>query len=219
MKKIILLLGGLVLGVASFAQFSFGVQATGAVGLATVKSKYDLDFKKDAAIVPGGGIVVQLDLGSRLALRSGVNFQQQGITVKHAEDEFGSVSSKLRLNYLQVPVHALYKFTTGFAQVYAGVGGYAGYGISGTIKNTLWFYTPDGGYTFVEKLKAFKKSEEDGGDLQKGDFGLSGLVGVKLANGLFVQAGYQHGLKNIDRDKENTYRNQGAQLTVGYFFR
>ena len=103
--------------------------------------------------------------------------------------------------------------------MYAGIGGYAGYGFSVTIKNTLWFYTPDGGYDFTEKLKAFKKSEENGGGLQKGDYGLSGIAGAQLGNGVFIQAGYQHGLANISRDKKDIYRNNGAQLTVGYFLR
>ena len=219
MKKFILLIGGVVLSVISFGQVAFGVQASGSLASATVKSKYDLDFDKKFRGTPSGGGIVQVKLGRNISLRSGLIFSQQGVTVKHAEDEFGSVTSKTRLNYLQVPVHAVYAFPVAPGALYVGLGGYAGYGISGEIKNTLWFYTDDGGYEFVEKLKAFKKSEEDGGNLQRADYGLSGIAGLQLRNGFFVQAGYQRGLANISRDKEDTYRNNGLQLTIGYFFK
>jgi hypothetical protein len=49
-----------------------------------------------------------------------------------------------------------------------------------------------------------KKSEENGGNLHKGDYGLSGIAGVQLGNGVFIQPGYQRRLANISRDKEDT---------------
>lgn len=218
MKKIILLFSGIALSVISFAQLFFGVQATGTLASAQAKSKYALDFDKEIGIRPSGGIVVQYGLGNNFSLRSGVSYSQQGATLKYSLDEFGSTKSQVRLNYLQVPVHAIYGVRAGNVNIYAGLGGYASYGFSGEVKNTLWFYTDDGGYEVTEKLKAFEKLEDDGGDLERFDFGASGFAGVHLKNGLFIQAGYQHGIANISRDKDDTYRNRGAQLTVGYLF-
>lgn len=218
MKKIILIAGGIILSAASFAQLRLGVQVTSNLASANVKSKYDIDFNKSLASLPGVSVVVQYDLGRHLSLRSGVTYLKQGVKLKHAEDEFGSTTTTTRLNYLQVPVHVIYNVNVGGTRLYAGLGGYGAYGISGEVKNTLWFYTDDGGYDFTEKLKAFKKSEEDGGNFQRKDYGLSALAGVQLRNGLFIQAGYQQGLTNISRDKEDRYRNKGAQLSIGYFF-
>lgn len=218
MKKIILLFSGMALSAISFAQISFGVQATGSLASAQAKSKYDIEYDKEMNIRPGGGVVVQYGLGTNFSLRSGVSYSQQGVTLKYSFDEFGSTKSTARLNYVQVPVHAIYGVRAGNVNVYAGLGGYAGYGFSGEVKNTLWFYTEDGGYEISEKLKAFDKLEDDGGDLNRFDYGASGFAGVHLKCGLFVQAGYQLGIANISRDKDDTYRNRAVQLTVGYLF-
>jgi hypothetical protein len=216
MKKIILLFIGIALSAISFAQLSFGVQATGQLTTAQAKSKYNIDFDKEMSVRPGGGVILQYGLGNHFSLRSGVSYSQQGVTLKYSLDEFGSTKSSVRLNYVQVPLHAIYGIRTGNVNIYAGLGGYAGYGFSGEVKNTLWFYTEDGGYEVSEKLKAFDKLEDDGGDLNRFDYGASGFAGVHLKSGLFVQAGYQLGIANISRDKDDTYRNRAIQLTVGF---
>lgn len=88
MKKIFLLAGDIILSVAGFARLSIGVQATASAASAKVKSKYDIDFSKDISVWPRGGIVLQCDPGNHVSLRSGVNYLQQGVTIKHSEDEF-----------------------------------------------------------------------------------------------------------------------------------
>lgn len=219
MKKIFLIAAGIVLSFAGFAQLKLGVQVSGSLASATVESKYDIDFNKSLVDVPGAAAVVQYDLSRHVSLRSGIAYQQQGVKFKYADDEFSSITTWTKLNYLQVPLHVIYNVNVGATRLYAGIGGYAGYGISGEVKNTLWFHTEDGGYDFTEKLKAFKKIEDGGGNLERMDYGLSTLAGVQLRNGLFIQAGYQHGLTNISKDKEDTYKNKGLQFSVGYFFR
>lgn len=218
MKKFFLIAAGVIISAASFAQLKVGVQVTGSLSSATVKSKYDLDFSKKAAGLPAAGAVVQYDLGRHISLRSGVNYLKQGVRFKHQEDEFSSTTGKARLNYLQVPLHVIYNANIAGHRLYAGLGGYGNYGMSGNVKYTLWFYTEDGGYEVIEKLKAFKSTEKGGADLERWDYGVSALAGIQLKNGLFIQAGYQQGIKNISRDKENKFRNNGAQLSIGYFF-
>lgn len=202
----------------AFSQISYGVQARGLLSGAQVRSKYDIDFEKDPVIAPGGGVVAQWDLGAVLSLRGAINFQQQGVKLKQTDGDESATTSKARLNYIQVPVQAIVRHSLGNASLYAGAGGYAGYGFSGKIKFSMWHNTPDGGYTIEEKLKAFKKAEDDGADLHPFDAGLSGIAGVKLSNGVFVQLGYQYGLTNNSRDKEGKFRNRAAEITVGYFF-
>lgn len=219
MKKIILIAAGVIISAASFAQLRLGVQVTGSLSSATVKSKYDLDYSKKGAGLPGAGVVVQYDLSRHISLRSGATYLQQGVKFKHQEDEFSSTTGKARLNYLQIPLHVIYNVNIAGNRIYAGLGGYGNYGTSGNVKYTLWFHTEDGGYEVIEKLKAFKSTENGGADLERMDYGLSGLAGIQLRNGLFIQAGYQQGLKNLARDKENKFRNNGAQLTIGYFIR
>ena len=201
-----------------FAQLKLGLQVTGSLASANVKSKYDINFDKGIAGLPGVSAIVQYDMGRHMSLRTGLTYLQQGSELKYSFDEFGSTTTTTKLNYLQVPVQAIYGVDAGSTRLYAGLGGYGGYGISGHVKNTLWFYTDDGGYEITEKLKAFDKLEEDGGDLEKFDYGMIGLAGVELKNGLYFEAAYQQGLANISRDKEDSYKNTGIQFTIGYSF-
>lgn len=219
MKKIMFLLGVCTVSLFSFGQFSFGVEAGGRVNSATAKSKYDISFEKDARIAPAAAAIVQYDFPNGIAIRSGIGYAQQGVKLFYQDDEFSSLTSWARLNYLQVPLHVMYQHAGRSLSLFGGLGGYAAYGFSGEIKNKLWFYTEDGGYDVTEKLKAFKSAEEDGGDLEKFDVGVSAIAGIELKNRIYVEAGYQFGLRNNFRDKRDTYRNKGAQLTVGYFFK
>ncbi|HEX7844812.1 MAG TPA: outer membrane beta-barrel protein [Chitinophagaceae bacterium] len=219
MKKFIFLMSGILFSAAIFAQLSLGVEATGSITSATVKSKYDLDFNKDVQVRPSAAFVAQYDFSKRFAIRAGLGFSQLGVTAKYSEDEFGSSTVRTRLNYIQLPVHAIYKTKAGSNMLYAGLGGYAGYGFGGEAKFTMWHYTDDGGYDVIEKLNPFKSVEDGGADLERFDYGLSALAGLQLKNGIYIQVGYQHGLANIERDNDNTYRNRGIGLTVGYFFK
>jgi len=219
MKKIILIAAGVILTVSGLAQIKLGLQVTGTLASADVKSKYDINFDKGIAGLPGVSAIVQYDMGRHTSLRTGITYLQQGTELKFSFDEFGSTTTTTKLNYLQVPVQAIYGVNAGGSRLYAGVGGYGAYGLSGHVKNTLWFHTDDGGYEITEKLKAFDKLEDDGGDLEKFDYGMIGLAGVELKNGLYFEAGYQQGLANISRDKEDTYKNKGVQFTIGYFFK
>ena len=219
MKKIILFAAGIILSVSAFSQVRLGLQITGNLASANVKSKYDINFDKGMAGLPGVSAIVQYDISNHFSLRSGVTYLQQGTELKYAFDEFGSTTSETKLNYLQAPLQAIYNVKVGGSRLYAGLGGYAGYGLSGLVKNTLWFHTDDGGYEFTEELEAFDKIEDDGGDLLRWDYGMVGLAGVELKKGLYFEAGYQQGLANISRDKEDSYKNNGIQFTIGYFFK
>jgi hypothetical protein len=222
MKKMILSATGIILSLASFAQFSFGLQGTGNLGNAKIKNENDFDYRKKMRAMPGAGIVVQYELGKHLAVRSGVNYQQNGVTLKTTVDE--SVNMKLEiqnsLRYVQLPVNLLYTIRLSRLQLYAGAGGYINYGVDGKLKATLSFTMPDGSESKVtEKAKAFKKEEDGGAGFKKTDFGVGALAGIKLGKGLFANVGYQLSLSNINgTDDDAVYKNRGIQLTIGYFF-
>jgi len=106
----------------------------------------------------------------------------------------------------------------GSVKLYAGLGGFVNYGVGGTSTQTTRLTMPDGEENIiVEKLKAFKKEDDGGAGLKKFDVGASALAGVKFNNGLFANVGYQHSFTNIS-EGEGKYKNQGLQLSVGYFF-
>ena len=222
MKKIILLGTGFIMSIAGFSQFSVGVQATGNLSDAFIKNDNDFDYSKSMRIMPAAGIVAQYDLGEHFAIRSGINYVQHGITLKATVDEDVQmkVKARMRLHYLQLPVTAMYTLPLENARLFAGIGGYFGYGISGKDKETLSYIAPDESMIVItEEIDAFKKEEEDGAGLKRTDFGATALAGVELRNGLFVNVGYQLGLSNIDRTEDAKYKNRGLQLTIGYLFR
>jgi Outer membrane protein beta-barrel domain len=221
MKKIILSAAAIILSLAGFAQFSFGVQATGNLATASVKDPQDFDFSKTSKVLPGAGVVVQYAFNQHIAVRSGVNYLQNGVKLKATADVITNMNVVVenKLNYIQVPVNVLYTKSVSEWQFFAGAGGFVSYGISGKSKGKLSYTMPDGHEAVtIEEVKAFKKEEDGGAGLKRFDAGIGALAGVRLANGIFANVGYQLSLTNISRDEDVKYKNRGLQLTVGYFF-
>lgn len=221
MKKIILLTAAIILSAASFAQFSFGLQGTGNLATASIKNPVDLNFKKTMKAMPGGGFVVLYAFNENLAVRSGVNYLQNGVSLKTTIEETVNMNVVIEnnLHYVQVPINVLYTVPVARVQLFAGAGGYISYGVSGKSKLKLSYIMPDGHPAeTIEELKAFKKEEEGGAGLKRTDFGVGALAGIRLANGLFANAGYQLSLSNISDSDDGKYKNRGLQLTIGYFF-
>lgn len=221
MKKFILSATAIIFSAASFAQFSFGIQGTGNLGSASIKTTDGPDFRKTMKALPGAGVVVQYAINEHLAIRSGVNYLQNGVTLKTTIDE--TVATKVvvenKLNYIQVPLNVLYTVPFSRVQFFAGTGGYISYGISGKSKATFRYTMPDGHVAVeTEETKAFKKENDGGAGLKKTDFGVGALAGIRLGSGLFANVGYQLSLANISGSDGVKYKNRGLQLTVGYFF-
>lgn len=216
----ILLATGIALSTAGFSQFSFGVQATGNMSTARLTTSDDINFSKTMRFSPGGGLVAQYALSDKLAIRSGINYLQNGGVFNYTDNDFIVTKVKVdnKLNYLQLPVNFMYKLPIGKLELYAGVGGYISYGLSGKTKITKSYTLPDGNHVTEEERDAFKDAEKNGAGFRKVDFGASALAGVKLKNGLFANIGYQFGLTDIASDTDTKYFNRSLQLHVGYLF-
>ena len=94
MKKIILIAAGVILTVSGFSQIKLGLQVTGTLASADVKSKYDINFDNGIAGLPGVSAVVQYDMNRHMSLRTGVTYLQQGTELKFSFDEFGSTTTR-----------------------------------------------------------------------------------------------------------------------------
>lgn len=223
MKKISLLIAGISVSLLAMSQLSVGIHGTGNLADAKFKTVNDFDYKSKMRAMPGAGIDLQYAFSKHMAIRTGANYLQNGVTLTATVDETVNmkVNIKNSLHYVQVPVNLLYTVPVGGLQFFAGGGGYFNYGISGKSKSKLSHEMPDGNESVVEEeVDAFKKEEDGGGGFSKSDYGVGVLAGIRLAGGLFVNAGYQLSLANIDdRDGDNKYKNRGLQLTIGYFFR
>jgi hypothetical protein len=108
---------------------------------------------------------------------------------------------KTHLNYLEVPVYALYQSgEIGIGKIIGGVGPYVAYGIGGKVK------APYG------NVKSFS---EDGG-FKRFDAGLTFTAGYVMSNGFSVRLGYDLGLANISREDDFKAKNRAFSLNVGY---
>jgi len=75
MKKVFFLSAALVLSITGFSQLSFGLQGTGNLANASIKSEYDVSFTKKSNVLPAAGVVAQYDLGRHWSVRS---YRQHG---------------------------------------------------------------------------------------------------------------------------------------------
>lgn len=224
MKKVFTVLAAFTISAPAFSQVSFGVQGIGNLSKAKIKAEEMVNLHQSSILLPGAGIVAEINFGNNLAIRTGINFLQQGLKLKgEISGDFGeeitsvNFEGKSTLNYLQVPVNFLYNFPAGDNQFYVGAGGYASYGLSGKNKITTTVKMNNGEKEVEsDDSDPFEKDGDETG-LKRGDFGVNALAGIKFVNGLFVNVGYQLGLSNISGGEEGEYKNRGLQLTLGYF--
>ena len=223
MKKVVTVMIGVITTFASFSQLSIGVQGTGNLSDASIEAPDLFKPTKKMKVLPGAGIVADLRLNPGLLLRTGINYQQQGINLETSFGGFGgeieeiSTISKVNLQYIQVPLNLLFT-TKGSTQFFAGGGPYLSFAVSGKSKNETTYKFSDGAIsTEKEELDVFEKDEDGNTSFKRTDFGLGIMAGVKLPGGLFANVGYQYSLANLSKDDNAKYRNRGLQLTIGYY--
>jgi len=143
------------------------------------------------------GITADLALSENLYVITGLDLQTKGTKSKPS----GSANVKYNPMYLQLPVHAAYKFNVGQnTRFVAEAGPYVAYGISGKMKGN------------GEKVNFFGDHR-----FKRFDFGLGAGVGLEFGN-IVVKGGYDFGLLNIAKEKGVKARNHNAYLTLGYHF-
>ena len=129
MKKIIGALAGVILSATAFAQVQIGFQGTGNLATAKIKFENDFDYNKTMKAMPGAGIVAQFAISKNLALRSGVNYVQNGVVLKATVE--GETTMKLKLennlHYIQIPVNLLVQVPVPGVKFYAGGGAFFNY--------------------------------------------------------------------------------------------
>jgi hypothetical protein len=223
MKKVLTLMIGLASTAVSFSQIAIGVQGTGNLSDAKIEAADFFNPTKKTRMLPGAGIVADVTLNPSLAIRTGINYQQQGITLKTSfagiPGEINEITTeaKLNLHYVQVPLNLLYT-TKGATRFFVGGGPYVSFAVSGKSKMETTYKFSDGTTeTESEEADVFEKDEDGNTSFKRTDYGVGAIAGVKLPGGLFVNVGYQFSLANLSKDDEATYRNRGLQLTVGYY--
>ncbi|MDR2954790.1 MAG: PorT family protein [Prevotella sp.] len=141
------------------------------------------------------GATVDIGLTENVYIITGLELQTKGTKSKT------SPNVKYNPMYLQVPVHAAYKFDIAPQTRFVVEGGpYVAYGIAGKVKSG------------DEKVNIFHDDR-----FKRFDFGLGAGVGVEY-NKFVLKGGYDFGLLNVSDMKGVKARNQNAYLTIGYHF-
>ncbi len=223
MKKVVALLTGIVVSISSFSQFSFGIQGTGNLSDAQLKSSDLINLKKTARLMPGAGLVADINVTPGLLVRTGINYQQNGIEIKTSLDGIPGeideikVSGKMNLHYVQVPLNVLFT-TKGSLRFFVGGGPYASFAVKGKANQETTLKFSDGTtVTEKEESDVFEKDQDGNTSFKRFDYGVGAIAGIKFPGGLFANLGYQYSLSNISKNEGETYKNRGLQLTIGYY--
>ena len=149
---------------------------------------------------------------------------QPGIifTVKGAKNNSGSITSTMKLSYIEVPLNVVYKGLLGSGYVMVGFGPYIAYGINGkvTYEGEVISYEPKVEFKNVvditdPALTTYFKAIDAGGNI---------FFGYEMAGGLSLQLNAQLGMLNIKPEDNRLLginpevKNTGYGLSLGYRF-
>jgi hypothetical protein len=173
-----------------FAQFHLGIK--GGANIVKIDGK---SFKEQFRYGYNVGGFAEIGLGKKFTLVPGVDFNQYSTTLDSSykavyEGVINSSQSKVKLNYLSIPLILDYKFL-GPIHLQAG---------------------PQFG-VLMDQNKNFLQNGADA--FKKGDFAMAFGAQVKLAS-FRVTGRYLIGLSNInDIDNQDKWKSQVIQLSVG----
>lgn len=126
-------------------------------------------------------------------------------------------NSRLRLNYLQLPVNVLYNIAVKPGKIFLGVGPYYGYALSGNLKGIIINTYPN--RPAVSNTQNANITFDGDNNYKRSDFGLNALAGIKLKNGLLFSINYEYGLTDIYKSQStNTVKNRVFGFSAGYEF-
>lgn len=224
MKNQILTVVVSLLVVAATAQTSYGVQASGVLSTASFNNDNSDNIDKDFNSGFGAGVFAEFPVSNKFSVKPGLNFMNKGVRVNSTSTEIEGAlikqNVKANLNYLEVPVLAIYNIKGSDGKWFLGAGPSASYGVSGKLRGKVEI--SNGSTTGSEsfKIDAFKDENEDGANFKRFDYGLGAVAGHNFNKKLAVQLNYLHGLRNIagstDFEDSNSFKNRNMLLSLKY---
>ena len=208
--------------ITAIAQTKYGVQASGVMSSASFNTSATDHINKDLNPGFGAGVYAEIPVNKKVTVKPGLNFMQKGVKIANNFTEEGTQfkqNVKANLNYIEVPVLAIYNFKGTGGKWFVGAGPSAGYGISGKLKGDLEINDGQNSQREPFSVHAFRKENDNGADFKRFDMGVEGVAGHNLSKKMAVQLNYLHGLRNIanasgfDNDK---FRNRNMMLSLKY---
>jgi len=185
------LLAAVLMSSSLVAQFHIGIK-----GGSNITKMDGISFKDKFAYAYHLGGFAEIGLGGKFGLQPEVLFNQYSGTVDSSydniyKDVFTSGQSKVKLNYLSVPILLNYKLIGNFLSLQAGP-------------------------QFSILMKQDRSLLQNGADaFTQGDFSVVGGVQLKLS-AIRISGRYFVGLSDInDIDNQDKWKNQGFQVSLG----
>jgi hypothetical protein len=196
MKFLFGLIAALMLTSIASAQHSSSPAGNVNVGIKGGANVYNVmnsnDVKYDPRVGFHFGLLGHIHLNSQFAVQPEIVYSTQG-----AKTKIGSDNVMYNLDYINVPVLLQYMFDNGF-RIQAG---------------------PQLGFLMRAKTKVNDTSVDIKDDLKPIDVGLSiGASYVFPPSGFGLDARYNHGLYNINKESNVSSTNRGFQFGVFYIF-
>ena len=155
------------------------------------------------------GVAINIRLGDHVAIQPTPRYIVKGNRVGDNLD--ATINEKIALHYISLPVDLVAKFgKPGNARVMLGAGPYVSY-----LAGTHHFYSAPGYMDVINPPGPVYNTAH----MQDIDWGLNSFIGVESPEGLFVKAGLEYGLKDIQRNPAtgmSTDRNYSLLFSVGY---
>ncbi|MCC8408672.1 PorT family protein [Mucilaginibacter sp. UR6-1] len=206
MKKTLLAL--VVLTGAAFSSFaqtskpvSFGIK--GGLNLSKLTASGGGESMSTGTLTSfHAGLFADVAVSETFSVQPALLFTQLG-----SKETEGDASAKTTINYLQLPVNAIYSAPTGTGKFFIGAGPFLGYGLSAK-------------YKISGAGEANGSADIDFGDngLKRVNVGVGALAGYKLEDGFLLNVGYDLGLTNIADTDGGSLKTRAFTVSVGYAF-
>jgi hypothetical protein len=198
----LLMLMILLTSVTTFAQQT-KIGFTAGAAFSKLKAKADnVSFSYDFKLGITAGLFVDVPLSSNFSFQPALNLVQKGGSLK-----LESLSDKMTLNYLEVPLNFIYNTaaTHGF---FIGAGPAMAFGLSGKDKTT------DGTESENDKIK-FGSGEDE---VKRFEFSANVISGYRFNQGFMFSANYDFGFTNLaNADSEDgTMKSSYFSVKIGW---
>lgn len=174
-------------------------------------------LKNDMLLGFHGGVNLQIPIVPEFYFQPGLLFSTKG-----AKSTSSSLTSTIKVSYVELPLNLVYKGKLGNGYVMVGFGPYVAYGIGGKVKTVDGALTVDTEVAFQNVvqltdplLTTYFKALDAGGNI---------FAGFEMEAGLFFQLNTQFGMLKINPENKwvasdkSAVKNMGFGLSLGYRF-
>lgn len=209
-NKLFIIVVAFTMTTKSFAQVKYGVKA--GLNLANMLEKDDDDTYSDDYSMKIGfhlGGTAEIPISEKFSVQPGLLFSTKGFKMKieGIDGFFEDMNINVNLNYLEIPINAIYKIELGYSKLCINAGPYLGYALSGKV-------------SYDEDSESIDIGSSDDDDLKALDYGFNIGAGIEINDAITIGLQYGLGLGNLSIDTDNGYKlnNRVIGISVGYMF-